>query len=184
MAQINKFCCLLVLVFLIPSFIWSQGIIRGNVFDRETGEAIIYGNVVLEGTTIGTNTDVDGFFSFSEQESGDYIVQATYIGFDTTRTEVRLGNGIEYLRIYMDPSSVRLGVVDISARREQARSEVEVSKVRVTPKQIKALPSVGGEADIAQYLQVIPGIVSTGDQGGQIFIRGGSPTQTKSYWMG
>jgi hypothetical protein len=39
--------------------------------------------------------------------------------------------------------------------------------------------AVGGESDIAQYLQVLPGVISTGDQGGQIYIRGGSPIQNK-----
>jgi len=38
---------------------------------------------------------------------------------------------------------------------------------------------VGGQADLAQYLQVLPGVVFTGDQGGQLYIRGGSPVQNK-----
>ena len=49
----------------------------------------------------------------------------------------------------------------------------------ITPKEIKQLPSVGGEPDLAQYLQVVPGVVFTGDQGGQLYIRGGSPVQNK-----
>ena len=32
---------------------------------------------------------------------------------------------------------------------------------------------------MAQYLQVIPGVVFTGDQGGQLYIRGGAPIQNK-----
>lgn len=72
-----------------------------------------------------------------------------------------------------------LGEVKISASKERSKSEVQVSKIAVTPKQIKSSPSIGGDADIAQYLQILPGIVSTGDQGGQIFIRGGSPVQNK-----
>ncbi|MFN3939458.1 MAG: TonB-dependent receptor plug domain-containing protein, partial [Chitinophagales bacterium] len=41
------------------------------------------------------------------------------------------------------------------------------------------LPSIGGEPDLAQYLQVLPGVIFTGDQGGQLYIRGGSPIQNK-----
>jgi len=33
--------------------------------------------------------------------------------------------------------------------------------------------------DIAQYIQVLPGVIFTGDQGGQLYIRGGSPVQNK-----
>jgi hypothetical protein len=41
------------------------------------------------------------------------------------------------------------------------------------------LPAMGTEPDLAQYLQVVPGVVFTGDQGGQLYIRGGSPIQNK-----
>ena len=37
------------------------------------------------------------------------------------------------------------------------------------------MPAVGGEPDLAQYLQVLPGVIFTGDQGGQLYIRGGAP---------
>src|SRR5690606_17209792 len=36
-----------------------------------------------------------------------------------------------------------------------------------------------GEPDLAQYLQILPGVVFTGDQGGQLYIRGGLPVQNK-----
>jgi hypothetical protein len=79
----------------------------------------------------------------------------------------------------MNEAAIELKTINVSASLEQRRNEVNFSKITVTPKQIKALPSAGGEADIAQYLQVLPGIISTGDQGGQIYIRGGSPVQNK-----
>ena len=41
------------------------------------------------------------------------------------------------------------------------------------------IPTIGGEPDLAQYLQIVPGVVFTGDQGGQLYIRGGSPVQNK-----
>jgi hypothetical protein len=48
----------------------------------------------------------------------------------------------------------------------------------IDPVAINKLPSVG-EPDLAQYLQVLPGVVFTGDQGGQLYIRGGLPIQNK-----
>jgi hypothetical protein len=50
---------------------------------------------------------------------------------------------------------------------------------RVEPKQIERMPAVGGEKDLAQYLQMIPGVIFTGDQGGQLYVRGGSPIMNK-----
>ena len=158
----------------------QKGVIRGNVIDSETGEPIIFGNVRILGSTQGTNTDENGFFSLGDLSAGNYKIVATYIGYDSLLVSVDLKAGaIVYQRLSMNPSAVDLETVSVSASREQARSDVQVSKVTVTAKEIRALPSTGGEADIAQYLPVLPGIVVSGDQGGQVYIRGGSPVQNK-----
>ena len=68
-------------------------------------------------------------------------------------------------------------VVITSNRMEERKVETQVSVEKVTAAQIQQMPSIGGQADIAQYLQVLPGIISTGDQGGQLYVRGGTPVQ-------
>ena len=152
--------------------------IRGNVYDKASGDPIIYGTVVLEGTDLGTNTDIDGFFSIGNVEPGKYTLAITYVGYDRLELEVAVKEGaIIYKQFYMEESAIELGTVSVSARKTKAKSEVQVSQVTLTPKQIRSLPATGGEADIAQYLPVLPGIISTGDQGGQLYIRGGSPIQ-------
>lgn len=172
-----------ILTFLVSLFflnLYGQGIIRGNIFDSESGEPVIYANVLIEGTERGATTDLEGFFTISEVPAGRYTLITTYLGYDTLRTEVSLsGTQIVFKNLYLEPSSVELTTVNVSGRREQARTEVRISTIDISPKQIEALPSTGGEADIAQYLQVIPGVISTGSQGGQIYIRGGSPVQNK-----
>ncbi len=158
----------------------TGGIVRGNIYDKETGEPIIYGNVLLQGTNLGTNTNLDGFFSLADVPPGTYNLVVTYLGYDSIATEVKVkAGGIVYESLMMSPSGVQLETVNVSSRREQARSDVKVSELRVTPEQIRSLPSTGGEADIAQYLPVLPGIIVSGDQGGQLYIRGGSPVQNK-----
>ncbi|MFK5975436.1 MAG: TonB-dependent receptor, partial [Sulfurovum sp.] len=57
--------------------------------------------------------------------------------------------------------------------------QIKTSVINISPQQMKKLPSIGGEPDFAQYLQILPGVVSSGDQGGQLYIRGGSPIQNK-----
>jgi hypothetical protein len=176
-----KFKCLLfvLVTFGTVSFLNAQnGIIRGNVYDQDSGEPIMFGTVVLEGTDFGTNTDIDGFFSFSNLEDGSYTIQVSYVGYDTKTLDVEVkGGNIVYRRIMLVEGGVQLDVVQISARKEKSKSEVKVSSVTLSPKQIQALPSTGGEPDLAQYLSVLPGVVTTGDQGGQLYIRGGAPIQ-------
>lgn len=175
-----KFCIALAFLFW-SAFLYAQtGTLRGNVYDKETGEPILYGNVRLSGTNLGATTDLDGFFTIANAPVGRQQLIVTYIGYDSVNVVVTVGEGrIVYERIMLAPSAINLSQVDVSAGREQARSDIQVSKMVVTAHQIKALPSTGGEADIAQYLPVLPGIVSSGDQGGQLYIRGGSPVQNK-----
>lgn len=158
----------------------QKGAVKGTVLDKDTGEPIIFGNVILEGTTYGANTDYDGHFVIAKVPDGEYKLIATYIGYDSVAQEVKVIGGRPTIsNLYMSSSGVNLAEINISAERQQARTEVQISKVSVSRKQIKALPSTGGDADIVQYLQVLPGVISTGDQGGQLYIRGGSPVQNR-----
>ncbi len=176
----KSYLFLTVILSFSAFFAFGQtGIIRGNIYDKETGEPIAFGNVRLAKTTIGDITDLNGFFSLTVQP-GDYTLLASYLGYDSISVEVTVKAGsIVYQRINLSESAIELSEVQVSSTREQARSDIQVSKVQITAQQIRALPSTGGEADIAQYLPVLPGIISSGDQGGQLYIRGGAPIQNK-----
>ncbi|MEZ5058951.1 MAG: TonB-dependent receptor [Saprospiraceae bacterium] len=158
----------------------QKGIVRGNVYDKDSGEPIGFCNVFLEGTTYGNTTDVNGFFTISEVPAGQYRLVAQFIGYDTSSVEINLKDGaIVFENLYLKEGGIQLEGVEVSARKDQARTTVAISKVSVSQQQIKALPSTGGVADIAQYLPVLPGVIVSGDQGGQLYIRGGSPIQNK-----
>lgn len=178
--KMKHFCSVLILLCSITSATGQSGTIRGNVYDRETGAPVLFANIRLADTNLGTNTDDNGFFSLNNVPTGSYDLVATYIGFDSTVVRITvMEDNISYQRILLTPNAVNLTTVDVSGQRERARTEVGVSRLTVTPKQIRSLPAAGGEADIAQYLPILPGIISSGDQGGQLYIRGGSPVQNK-----
>ena len=156
------------------------GSIRGHVYDQADGVEVGFATVQIEGTSIGAITDENGFFNITDIPLGAQSIVVSFIGYEDVIVPIDvMKNKINYYKVELPRGGITLGVVDISAERQQAKTEVRISKLKVSKKQIKALPSTGGEADILQYLQVVPGIISTGDQGGQIFIRGGSPIQNK-----
>jgi hypothetical protein len=154
--------------------------IRGFVYEKETGEPALFTNVYLRGTTIGSSTDINGYFSISRVPPGSYYLIVSFIGFDSLVTPVTVkADEIQTLKLYVERKSVDIGTVEVTAERQEARTAVQVSVTKVTPREIKQLPSIGGQPDLAQYLQVLPGVVFTGDQGGQLYIRGGTPIQNK-----
>lgn len=171
---------LAVLCATVATSLAQQGKIKGFVYDKATGEPVLFTSVYLKGTSLGAATDVNGYYLISNIPPGEYTLMVTYLGFDTVKVAVSVAaKALVAQNLFLEKSSVKLTEVQISADREEATTEVRTSVTKLTPKEMKQLPSVSGESDLAQVLQVQPGVVFTGDQGGQLYIRGGSPIQNK-----
>jgi len=171
-----------ILLFLLVSFIAKSqtGTIKGFVFDSETGEPIIFTNVYLDGTSFGSTTDENGLYVISRIPAGNYTLMVKYLGYETYSHQVGVKSGsVASHKILLSPSAIKMEDIVVSAERQEQQTQVRTAVVKVTPRQIQKLPSMGGEVDIAQYLQVVPGVVFTGDQGGQLYIRGGAPIHNK-----
>jgi hypothetical protein len=171
--------CLMLLLFAGLAF-GQGGTVRGVVYDKDSGDPVPFAYVLVLGTTTGTVTDVDGFYNIPNLDPGELNLSAFSIGYDTTTVQLDIREGrIKNQNFIIGEAGINLEEVNISARRNQDRTETRVSVINITPQQIKSLPSTGGDADIAQYLTVLPGVISSGDQGGQLYIRGGSPVQNQ-----
>jgi hypothetical protein len=158
----------------------QTAIIRGFVYDSQNGEPIISAVVSLNNSRQGAYSDERGFFTINNVAAGKYVVSATTIGFDTSRFEITLKEGsIENYNFYLNPGSKELGVVNVSGEKVRKSKEVYISQTTIKPIQLTRIPTVGGEPDLVQYLQVLPGVVFSGDQGGQLYIRGGSPVMNR-----
>ncbi|MBP8752893.1 MAG: TonB-dependent receptor [Chitinophagales bacterium] len=158
----------------------QTGDVRGFVYDLKTGEPVIFTNVIISGTSQGAATDVNGFFSISKVPVGTYNLLVTNIEYDSLFQEVIVEDGkITTVKLELVTAERTLNVVTVTAQTQERMTEVKISTIPITVKQIERLPSIGGEPDLAQYLQVLPGVIFTGDQGGQLYIRGGSPIQNK-----
>ena len=170
---------LLLAACTLPAFAQQTGTVKGFVYERASGEPVIYTNVFLIGTPYGVQTDVNGYFSLTGVPVGDYTLATTQIGYDTARTEITLGSSVILTKkLFLRRSGITLSDITVSGRKQERRTLVNVGVTTVTPREMKLLPSAGGEPDIAQFLQVTPGVIFTGDQGGQLYIRGGAPSQT------
>ena len=85
----NIRCCLLSLVAVF-AFITTEAQTRtvtGTVTDEETGEALIGATIVVEGTTNGTITDING--SWSMKIDGNLArLKVSYLGYETSIIDV------------------------------------------------------------------------------------------------
>ena len=160
-------------------FALGQCTVKGVLFDEKNGEAIPFANVVLDGTGHGCATDINGFFLINKVPEGKYTLKVKYVGYEEYSEEVTLvKNKIVTKTIHLKPAAQMLKAVEITdSKKEERQMQTQVSVQKITSSQIQQMPSIGGTADLAQYMQVLPGVSSTGDQGGQLYIRGGSMIQ-------
>lgn len=173
---------ILTIFFCFVSFVcYSQsGTIKGFVYDKSNGEPILFANVLLENTILGASTDDNGYFVINKVKQGNYILKVQCLGFKDTVFLVSLTSSFSInLKIELRPMAQQLEAVEVLGNKEVSRIESQVSVKKITASDIYKVPSIGGQADIAQYIQVLPGVISSGDQGGQLYIRGGSAIQNK-----
>jgi len=158
----------------------TNGSVKGEISNSSDGNPLGFVNVILDGTTLGATTDISGFFSINQVPPGTYKLKTSFLGFDPVEKTVvvEAGKSVK-VEIQLKASAVNMTGVKIEGTNTKPKIEVQTSVTTVTKEDIQRMPSVGGEPDFAQYLQVVPGIISTGDQGGQLYIRGGSPVQNK-----
>ncbi len=162
----------------------QNGTVKGFVYDKKTGEPLIYTNVSVLNSKNGVQTDINGYFSLT-LAAGSYTLMVTGIGYDSVNININLlPDAIITKKIMLAQREMGLKEVEITSKKTDKITHINTGVTNITPRELKLLPSSGGEPDLAQFLQVIPGVIFTGDQGGQLYIRGGSPAQTGIYLDG
>jgi len=110
---------LTITLLLVSLALFSQkGTIRGTVFDDATGESLVGVNVVIQGTTTGATTDLDGKFSI-EVNAGTYVLNVSYISYQTlTVSDVKVTTGqvTVFNNLRLKESSTNLAEVVITAK--------------------------------------------------------------------
>ncbi len=137
-------------------------------------------NVTIDGTSFGSQTDLNGMYNLSQIPAGDQKIVVTFVGYEKYTKNISINNGeILNLNIELNSSTVKIDEIEISADRLEMKTDVKAASIKITTQDLELVPTIGGEADLAQYMQIVPGVIFTGDQGGQLYIRGGSPVQNK-----
>jgi len=179
---------LLAATILVSFFNYAQDYnIRGFLYDKEDGEAVIFEKVILlnedQSINTGANSDVNGFFSFPKVDIGTYILKIDNGNFQAINQTIIVEEvkGILNLRFELEKTEKfsQIESVVISAAEKEKTTEVNISTLKLDKKSIERIPSMGAENDIIGAFSVTPGVITTGDQGGQMYVRGGTPIQNK-----
>lgn len=175
-----KFIFTLISTLFTLTALSQTGTVRGFVYDKASGEPVLFTNVVIKETMNGVSTDVNGFYQITGIKPGTYTLIVSNVQYNKLEKSITIkANDIVTENLYLEEGSEVMKELEVNAEKEAAKTKVKISVIKATSKEIKAVPAIGGEADIATYFQTVPGVVTTGDQGGQMYVRGGSPVQNK-----
>jgi hypothetical protein len=155
----------------IPS---ASQIIRGKVIDFVSEQPVVAASITLFNSKKGTQTDIDGSFSFGKMPIGRYQLQVSSVGYASqTISELLLESGKEMvLEIRLHASTNQLAesvVIGSSANLSGAVTSIQ----HISTEQIFRYP--GTYLDPARLATAYAGVANSNDQANGMVIRGNSP---------
>ncbi len=183
-------CCwlLLVLVCLVAvgpiSALGQEGgqeaVLRGFVRSEAEGKPLQGANVVLRRASGAVEAAAaagdQGFYQIAQIPPGRYRLQISFIGYRTYRDTLRLSAGARRtLSVELDAATRQMEEVTVEGGRTVEESEAGLREIRSAD--VENIPTPGPGSDLASYLRTLPEVTTTGDRGGRLYIRGGTPSQ-------
>ncbi|KIO75432.1 TonB-dependent receptor [Pedobacter lusitanus] len=164
-------------LFLI-SFANAQTKISG-VLKSTKGIPVANANISLKGSYDGTSTDSTGRFAFTTTETGLRILQFSALNFVQDSVQINLSNGNITLNLILKEAANLLQTVNISAgsfitgdkKKGAVLSSLDIATI------------AGSRADVFAAMQTLPGAQTAFAESG-LFVRGGSASETKTYFDG
>lgn len=177
-----RFNLLILLSFTFTFLSHGQtGIIKGRITESGGGKVVEFATVVLEGTTTGAQSDLDGNYLIQNLKPGTYNLVVSVIGYKSkTLFEIGVTNSKPaVVDIELESSTLNLEEVVVKANPFQRKEESPISVRSLGLDEIQRAP--GANQDISKVVQSIPGVgFSTGFRN-DIFIRGGSSAENRFY---
>jgi iron complex outermembrane recepter protein len=137
---------------------FSQFSISGKITDNNQ-HALIGANIQLKGTFLGTFSGIDGMFSIQNLESGNYVLQVSYLGYEKIEKEIQLTKSKE-LSIELIRNNFITDEVIVEATR--AGNKVPATYTNVNEEEIDK-QNFG--QDIPFLISLTPSFVATSDAG-------------------
>ena len=165
-----------------PALGQEAATLRVVVTAADDGAPLPQATALLEapaGDTIQAGiTNADGYAELRALSPGRYVIGVSHVGYAAHRDTLTLEAGRRVYGVELPVSERRLDEVTVETRRGTAHRTAGLQTIR--PAETNRIPTPGPGGDLASYLQTLPGVVSVGDRGGQLYIRGGAPTQNRT----
>ena len=160
-------------IFSGASLAQEKGTLRGVVVDSTNGEALPFGNVVIQELKTGAPTNSNGYFLIpSIPAKKTYTIIISFVGYSTKTEKVYISpNKITDIKIGLVPTNIMMQPVEKVGERTIEKNATDLGLQRISMRSVEMQPK-GVESDIFRSLQYIPGVQSTGDVSARYYVRG------------
>ncbi|CAH0995717.1 hypothetical protein EMA8858_01842 [Emticicia aquatica] len=158
--------------------------LTGRVVDYTSGENLPFASVTVKGTKLGSQTNVDGYFTIQKVPADTVTLEVRYVGYRTRYFHLNPKLNINDLKIEIEPAiGVLEEVVVEGEKTEVLKANEIVGMIKMTPRNIAKLPNVG-ERDPFRAFQLMPGVSASNESSSGLYVRGGTPDQTLVLYDG
>ena len=171
------FCKILLsfLLYLVSFQLYAQNsTMSGFVEDASTGERMVGVNVVSQEFSLGTTTNIYGFYSIT-LPSSNMNVEFSFIGYEKMTVPFDIGSD-QRINIFLKSQTLELQEVLLTGEESIVR-RTQSSLIDVPVKQIQSIPALLGEVDVLKAIQLLPGVQSGSEGTSGFYVRGGGPDQ-------
>ncbi len=161
---------------LLAALVWNPlvfagttGKITGRIMDADTGEPLPSVNVMVVGTTMGANTDLDGLFFILSVPAGTYSLKASMVGYQevVVRNLLVQSDLTTKMDFRLKPRVLETGEeIIVVAEKPLIEKDVTASRTTTTASELNLMPV----DEMQEILTLTAGAV---DEDGNLHIRGG-----------
>ena len=154
------------------------------MFPLINNEPLIGANIVLQDSSNGATSDIDGFFRIEGLKSGVYNLIVAYLGYSQKIVfEVVVTNNLpSKVNIGLAPLPNNLNEIEVKANPFIKPQESPLSLTSIGVNEIQRSP--GGNRDISKVIQLLPGVSSGVSFRNDLLVRGGGPNENRFYLDG
>ncbi|HEX9107063.1 MAG TPA: TonB-dependent receptor, partial [Longimicrobiales bacterium] len=157
----------------------QQASLQGVVVSSSTGSPLEGVAVLLESggrQAYAALTDRNGFYQIGAIRPGTYTLRGQQLGYRLHQQALTLAAGERgRVNLRLELAPVELQGIEVAPEKSAAMRDL--GRQVVTPLDLRRVPVPAGAGDLATYLQTLPGVATTSDRGGQVFVRGGTPAE-------
>lgn len=179
---------IILLIFQLPWIAFGMnGTIKGVITDIETGHPLYNANVIVEGTTIGTTSNVEGIFKIENVPPGIYVFKVGYMGYKPYQKKITvLVNETTLLKVELVPSIIIGKSVTIEAKADPNKAIERETPLAFTKLSREELATNYTTGDLPDLIEEVPGVwtYSAGLGESEILIRGFTSDKVGFYING